>query len=69
VQLFNGVTPAPKQRLKDPESGAYIPSTLLQSRAINIDNVGDVIKDGFQTYAAVCGGSYAAACSAHHVIG
>jgi D-xylose transport system substrate-binding protein len=67
VQLFNGVTPAPKQKLKDPESGAYIPSTLLQPRPINIDNVGDVIKDGFQTYAAVCGGSYAAACSAHHV--
>jgi D-xylose transport system substrate-binding protein len=67
VQLFKGQKPHANDQLKDPVSGAYIPTILEVPQSITIDNVGDVIKDGFATYDDVCKGAYAKACRDHDV--
>jgi len=49
---------------KDPESGAEVPSVLLDAQAITADSVKDVIADGFVTKDAVCTADFAKACTA-----
>jgi D-xylose transport system substrate-binding protein len=68
VQLFKGQKPNTTEKLKDPESGAYIPTILQQPQSITIDNVDDVIKDGFATTKDVCTPAYVKACRAHDLI-
>lgn len=68
VQLFKGQKPNTTEKLKDPESGAYIPTILQQPQSITIDNVDDVIKDGFATTKDVCTPAYVKACRTHDLI-
>ena len=49
--------------VKDPESGATVPSVLLTPQSITAPTVKDVIADGFVTKDAVCTGSFAALCT------
>jgi D-xylose transport system substrate-binding protein len=68
VQLFKGQKPATTEQTKDPESGAYIPSKLLRPSPVTVDNINDVIKDGFATTKDVCTAAYAAKCRQHDLI-
>jgi D-xylose transport system substrate-binding protein len=49
-------------RVKDPESGAYIPSKLLTPIPITKDNIKKVIDDKFVTRKALCAGEYEKYC-------
>ena len=49
--------------VKDPESGAAVPSVLLTPQAITKDSVKDVVADGFVTKDALCTGSFAKLCT------
>ena len=50
-------------KVKDPESGAYIPATLLPPVMITKANVNSVIADKFVTRKSVCSGDYAKYCT------
>ena len=55
VTLFKGQKPAVNRtRLKDPESGAYIPTVSDRPGPITVDNIGDVIADKFATTKDIC---------------
>jgi D-xylose transport system substrate-binding protein len=57
VALYNNQPPPPRlkiDRIKDPESGAYVPFVKLPPRAIVKSTVKDVIADGFVTKSDVC---------------
>ena len=63
ITLYKGEQPtAPDDRVKDPESGAYVASVLLPPTAIDKSNINLVIKDGFVDKKAVCAGRFAALC-------
>jgi D-xylose transport system substrate-binding protein len=49
-------------KVKDPESGAYIPARLLTPKVITKTNVNEVIEDKFVTRKSVCSGDYAKYC-------
>ena len=62
ISLYKGETPKADERVKDPESGAYVSSVLLDPIPIYKENVVDVIKDGFATKKAVCAGRFGPMC-------
>jgi D-xylose transport system substrate-binding protein len=49
--------------VKDPESGAAVPSVLLTPQSITKENVKAVVDDGFVTKDALCTGIYAKPCA------
>ena len=63
VGLAKGEQQTAPDTIKDPESGRDVPSVLLQPVAITIDNINDVVKDGFVTKEQLCTGPYAAKCT------
>jgi D-xylose transport system substrate-binding protein len=63
VGLAKGEQQTAPDTIKDPESGRDVPSVLLQPVAITIDNINDVVKDGYVTKEQLCSGSYAAKCT------
>nr|AGU11293.1 Periplasmic binding protein domain [uncultured organism] len=67
IQLFKGQTPKVTDRLKDPESGAYVPFASLEPLSININTVKDVVADGFVTKKQLCTAKYAKLCIKHNV--
>jgi D-xylose transport system substrate-binding protein len=60
INLFKGETPTqenvgqPIGKIKDPESGAYIPFVSLKPQAINRTNIQDVVDDGFADPKLIC---------------
>jgi D-xylose transport system substrate-binding protein len=62
IKLFKGETPTTVDRVKDPESGAYVQSVLEDPQAIFLEDINDVIKDRFVEKKAVCSGRFAALC-------
>jgi D-xylose transport system substrate-binding protein len=54
-------------KIKDPESGAYIQFVSLTSEAINKSNVQRVVADGFVTKKALCVKQYAQLCVEHDI--
>ena len=64
ISLYKGEQARADERVKDPESGAYVPSVLLDPIPVYKENVRDVIKDGFATKKAVCAGRFAPMCQA-----
>ena len=50
-------------RVTDPESGREVPSVLLTPKSIFLENVKDVVADGYVTAAQLCTGAYAAKCA------
>ena len=63
VGLAKGEQQTAPDTIKDPESGADVPAVLLQPVAITIDNVNDVIADGYVKKEEVCGGEFASKCA------
>jgi len=55
-------------RIKDPETGAYVPFVSLTPEAITLGNIQKVVDDGFADYKAICKGKpYQELCQQHHV--
>ena len=63
IGLAKGEKRAVNQSVKDPESGADVPSVLLAPKAIFKENVKDVVADGFVTKEELCTGAFAAMCT------
>ena len=63
VGLAKGEQGSAPDTVKDPESGKDVPSVLLAPQAITIDNVNDVVADGYVTKDELCTGAYAAKCT------
>jgi D-xylose transport system substrate-binding protein len=63
IKLYKGQKGDAGDRVKDPESGAYIPSVLLKPEKITKANVDRVIRDGFVTRKAICSGQYETYCA------
>jgi len=63
VALAKGEQGSAPDTVKDPESGKDVPSVLLAPQAITIDNVNDVVADGYVTKDELCSGSFAAKCT------
>jgi D-xylose transport system substrate-binding protein len=63
IGLAKGEKKAVSQSIKDPESGADVPSVLLTPKAIYKENVKDVVADGFVTKEALCTGTFAKLCT------
>ena len=63
VGLAKGEQQTAPDTIKDPESGKDVPSVLLQPVAITIDNINDVVADGFVKKEELCSGSFASKCA------
>ncbi|HUR02329.1 MAG TPA: substrate-binding domain-containing protein [Nonomuraea sp.] len=63
VALAKGEKPTASGSVKDPQSGQDVPSELLEPQAIYLDNVKDVVTDGYVTKAELCTGDFAAKCT------
>ena len=63
VGLAKGEQGSAPDTVKDPESGADVPSVLLKPQAITFDSVKDVVADGYVTKDELCTGAYAAKCT------
>ena len=63
IGLAKGEQQSAPNTLKDPESGADVPSVLLEPVAITFDNVKDVVADGYVTKQELCTGAFAAKCT------
>jgi D-xylose transport system substrate-binding protein len=68
VQLFKGQKPAVKDKLKDPESGAYIPTVQLEPTSITVSNINNVINDHFASVKDICTAAYVRLCRQHDLI-
>jgi len=62
IALFKDRAAKTDSRVKDPQSGAYVPAVLLIPTAIFKEDVEDVIKDGFVDRKTVCAGAFAKLC-------
>ncbi|WP_326824156.1 sugar ABC transporter substrate-binding protein [Streptosporangium sp. NBC_01756] len=63
IALAKGEKPAATGSVKDTESNADVPAVLLDPQAIYLDNVKDVVADGYVTKDELCTGDYAAKCT------
>ncbi|MEU6710262.1 substrate-binding domain-containing protein [Nonomuraea sp. NPDC046802] len=63
VALAKGEKPAASGSVKDPETGQDVPSELLEPQAIYLDNVKDVVADGYVTKEELCTGDFAKKCT------
>ena len=63
ISLAKGEKKDVSQTIKDPESGADVPSVLLTPKAIFKDSVKDVVADGFVTKDQLCTGDFAKLCT------
>jgi D-xylose transport system substrate-binding protein len=63
IGLAKGEQQSAPDTIKDPESGADVPSVLLEPQAITIENINDVVADGFVTKDELCAGEFASKCA------
>ncbi|MCK2217507.1 substrate-binding domain-containing protein [Actinomadura sp. ATCC 31491] len=63
VALAKGEKPTASGSVKDPQSGADVPAELMEPQAIYLDNVKDVVADGYVTKEELCTGDFAAKCT------
>ncbi|MEU7852766.1 substrate-binding domain-containing protein [Nonomuraea sp. NPDC049141] len=63
VALAKGEKPTASGSVKDPQSGQDVPSELMDPQAIYLDNVKDVVADGYVTKAELCTGDFTAKCT------
>ena len=68
IQLARGAKPVARQRIKDPESGAYIPYFPLEPFSIDVTQVKEVVADRFVTRKELCTGRYARLCAKYGVV-
>ncbi|BCJ46527.1 sugar ABC transporter substrate-binding protein [Actinoplanes ianthinogenes] len=63
ISLVKGEKKTAKDKVKDPESGAYVASVLLQPKLITATNImSEVVKDGFVTTKDICTAKFTRAC-------
>ena len=62
ISLFKDQPAKATKRVKDPQSGGYVPSVLLEPSAIFKKDIEAVIKDGFVDRKTVCAGAYRKLC-------
>ena len=67
ISLFKDQPAKADKRVKDPESGGYVPAVLLTPTAIFKKDVGDVIKDGFVSRKTVCAGTFEKLCRSNGI--
>ncbi|THV42958.1 sugar ABC transporter substrate-binding protein [Glycomyces buryatensis] len=67
VALTSGDKPTTDATVTDPVTEADVPAVLLDPVAITIDNIQDVVDDGFVDPVELCAGDYAAACEEHGI--
>ena len=67
ISLFRGQPMPVLGRIKDPESGKYLPYMTLQPRAIDSKSIKGLVDDGFVTLDELCGGSFAALCRKYEI--
>ena len=67
IALFKDRPARTDGRVRDPESGGWVPAVLLKPTAIYKENVEDVIKDGFVDRKTVCAGAYAKLCRSNGI--
>jgi len=67
IKLYKGESPSVQGKVKDPESGVYISSVLLQPQVIFKKDVNSVIKDGFVEKKAVCAGRFIQYCKDNNI--
>ncbi|WP_436520180.1 sugar ABC transporter substrate-binding protein [Actinoplanes sp. HUAS TT8] len=66
IALVKGQKPAASEKIKDPESGAYIQSSLLAPAAVTATNMLEtVVKAGAVKTSEICTAKFLAACQAH----
>ncbi|MCA2220178.1 sugar ABC transporter substrate-binding protein [Nonomuraea aurantiaca] len=63
VALAKGEKPTASSSVKDPQSNQDVPSELLDPQPIYLDNVKDVVADGYVTKEELCTGDFAAKCT------
>ncbi|MEU7828742.1 substrate-binding domain-containing protein [Nonomuraea sp. NPDC052129] len=63
VALAKGEKPTASGSVKDPQSNQDVPSELLDPQPIYLDNVKDVVADGYVTKEELCTGDFAAKCT------
>ncbi|SDH39341.1 sugar ABC transporter substrate-binding protein [Nonomuraea jiangxiensis] len=63
VALAKGEKPTASASVKDPESGADVPAELMEPQAIYLENVKDVVADGYVTKEELCTGDFAEKCT------
>jgi D-xylose transport system substrate-binding protein len=63
VALAKGEKPTASGTVKDTESGQDVPAELLDPQAIYVDNVKDVVGDGYVTKEELCTGDFAKQCT------
>ena len=63
IKLFKGQKPdTPDNKIKDPESGAYLPFVSLQPRAITRSNIKGLVEQGFVAKKDLCTSAYVQDC-------
>jgi D-xylose transport system substrate-binding protein len=67
ISLFRDQPAKTDDRVKDPQSGGYVPAVLLTPSAIFKGDVEDVIKDGFVDRKTVCAGAFATLCRSNGI--
>ena len=70
IAVFKGQKPVflPTERIKDPESGAYLPFKSLTPQAVTAGNIqATVVRDKFVAVKDLCAGKYAKLCKAHKI--
>ncbi|GIE32467.1 sugar ABC transporter substrate-binding protein [Actinoplanes italicus] len=68
VALFQGKKPPALDKLKDPESGAYVPFKKLEPKAITINNIKTVVDAKFVDVNTLCNAKFKRACKTAGVI-
>ncbi|WP_067510479.1 sugar ABC transporter substrate-binding protein [Actinoplanes sp. TFC3] len=68
IGLFKGEKVTADDRVKDPESGAYVPAKLESPIQVMKKDVASVIKDGFVTKKALCTGRFAQDCKSAGIL-
>ncbi|GAA0495388.1 sugar ABC transporter substrate-binding protein [Paractinoplanes deccanensis] len=67
IALFKGQKPQVTDKIKDPESGAYIPFKSILAQSITKDKINNVINAGFIDKNKLCAGAYAKLCTANKI--
>jgi D-xylose transport system substrate-binding protein len=62
IELYKGNKPVVGTKIKDPESGAYVPFLSQEPVAITVKNIKTVLNDGFVTKQALCTKEYQQLC-------
>ncbi|GLY00594.1 MULTISPECIES: substrate-binding domain-containing protein [Actinoplanes] len=67
ISLYKDVKPQIADKLKDPESGAYVPFRKLDPKAITANNIKSIVASGYVSYDKLCTTKYTRACKKYGI--